>query len=93
MFSRLILLSLVAMPVGALAETVCRTVGSGLNVRSSPSIHSRRAAGLTEGTSFTSLGLSRNGAWMQVRMANGRTGWVSDLMARRAAAAAGVTIL
>lgn len=68
----------VLLPVAAFAETrtVCKTGGSGLNIRSAPSIHSRRSGGLVEGADFDMLGLSRNGAWVKVRSGR-RIGWVS----------------
>lgn len=68
----------VLLPLAAFAETrtVCKTGGSGLNIRSAPSIHAGRSGGISEGSDFQMLGLSRNGAWVKVK-AGGRTGWVS----------------
>lgn len=68
----------VLLPVAAFAETrtVCKTGGSGLNIRSAPSIHAGKTGGIVEGDDFQMLGLSRNGAWVKVK-SGGRTGWVS----------------
>lgn len=57
------------------AATVCRTNGSGLNLRSSGSIHANRRATLPAGSSFEVIGRSSNGSWLRVN-AGGRTGWV-----------------
>ena len=75
--SLLLCTAVVLAPLAASAEsrTVCNA-RSGLNIRSSPSIHGGRIGGLSNGTRFEMLGTSRSGAWVKVR-ANGRTGWVS----------------
>ena len=66
-------LSLLALTGEAGAASVCRTGGSGLNLRSSGSLHARRQATLPVGASFEVL--ATNGSWLRVR-AGGRTGWV-----------------
>lgn len=68
-----LLLVLVAVPAGA--ASICKTNGSGLNLRSSGSIHARRQATLPAGSSFDVVGRSSNGQWLRVN-AGGRTGWV-----------------
>ena len=70
--------AILLLPSISFAETrnVCKTGGSGLNVRSSPSIHGRRIGGFSEGARFEMTGLSNSGTWVKVRV-NGRTGWVS----------------
>ena len=74
----IVLAAMFLAPVLAHAETrtVCRTGNSGLNIRNSPSIHSGRSGGLSEGTSFQMIGTSANGQWVKVRV-NGRNGWVN----------------
>src|SRR5688500_9003619 len=67
---------LVAGAAHAETRTVCKTGGSGLNIRYAPSIHAGRAGAVADGTDMTMLGLSRNGGWVKVKV-GGKTGWVS----------------
>ena len=60
----------------AQTRSVCKTGGSGVNVRTAPSIHSGRATAISEGRSMEMLGLSQNGSWVKVRV-GGVTGWVN----------------
>lgn len=73
----LLLISAVVLAPAAVhaSSRVCNT-RNGLNVRSSPSIHAGLVGGLSQGARVETIGTSRSGSWLKVRV-NGRTGWVS----------------
>lgn len=60
---------------GAATATVSTDV---LNVRSGPGLTFGRFAAITQNQVVSLLGRSADNSWLQVRLADGRTGWVSS---------------
>lgn len=55
----------------------------GVNMRAAPDINSRLLFQVPAGETMSVLGISRDGAWLHIRLGNGETGWMSaELLAR-----------
>jgi len=65
--------TLVATPSGATGVVQAQA----LNVRSGPGVGYRPSTRLVYGQAVALIGRNRNATWLQVRLANGTTGWVS----------------
>lgn len=62
---------------GETAARITKNLVGALNFRSQPSLSAQIIGALKPGTGITVLGLDESGAWANIRIANGASGWVS----------------
>ncbi len=78
----IVLLLSMALPAFAQAGSVAAVNTGKLNVRSGPSIIFAIITKLDYNTVVTLIGRADQGTWVQIRLANGTTGWVNSIHLR-----------